>query len=194
MIDIKGDMYMETKKIVRYLTTPIESRKEILKIVYCRGCEKGKRIENWINLEMLAKLLELKEKNEVEECEGEHGYDIPKRPTSRRVERCDLWWYKNNEKHWLEVKTTRLHHDSDGLKKKYGKRIEGDLKRIEKLKPPYDFHHLLMVFDDKDYSTGNWREDVYSLYRVYQMTKEDEWKFDAAPRKTVHVFLHHIKK
>ncbi len=182
---------MEPKEVVRYLISSIEPRKEILKEVYCRGVKRGKRIEHWINTEMLAKLLELKEKNEVEKAEGEHSYHIK---TGRNFEKCDLWWSNNNKEHWLEVKTIRLHNNYNGLKEKYKRRIKEDLEKIDRLKPPYDFHHLLMVFDDEYYSIRNWRRDVYSLYQQYRMTKEDEWKFDVTPGKTVQAFLHHIKK
>jgi len=184
---------MEPRKVIRYLTLPIETRKEILKIPYCRGKDKGKRIESWINTEMLAKLLELKEKNEVDEAEGEHKYHIPKTTSPRkRYARCDLWWKKDNQEHWLEVKTIVFHRNSTkGLKDKYGKRIEKDLNRVKRLRPPYIFHHLLLIFDDKYYNNGDWMEDVYSIYQVHNMKKENKWKFDVNQRKTVYAFLHY---
>ncbi len=183
---------MEPKEVVRYLTSLIETRKEIFKIAYCRGKDKGKRIESWINTEMLAKLLELKEKNEVEEVEGEHVYHIPKGTSPRRsYEHCDLWWFINNEEHWLEVKTLVFHRNSDGLKDKYKKRIKKDLNKVDRLRPPYNFYHLLMIFDDEYYYTGEWMEDVYAIYQDYKMKKEDKWKFDVNQRKTVYAFLHY---
>jgi hypothetical protein len=182
---------MEPKEIVRYLTSQIETRAEIIKIPYCRGKDKGKKIESWINTEMLAKLLELKDKNEMEEVEGEHDYNIPKRTSPRRrYEHCDLWWKKDNQEHWLEVKTLVFHSNSDGLKNDYKERIKKDLDRVDSLRPPYNFHHLLMVFDDDYYYTGEWMEDVYAIYQDYKMKKEDKWKFDVNQRKTVHAFLH----
>ena len=178
---------MEPKEVVRYLTSSIETRKEILGLVYSRGKKKGKKIEWWINIEMLAKLLELKEKKYVDEVEGEHPYPL------RKIDypRCDLWWKKNDSEHWLEVKTFRFHEDSKGLKDDYEERIEEDLERVQYLEPPYTFHHLLIVFDDENYDNGNWKEDVYSIYDIYDMKKEDKWKFDVNQRKTVYAFLHY---
>lgn len=140
---------------------------------------------------MLAKLLELKQKGDINRAEGEYKYPLKK---TTRYEHCDLWWSDNNKEHWLEVKTIRLHHNSDGLKKRYKRKIEDDFEKTERLKSPYDFHHLLMIFDDENYSTGNWKDDVYSIYQQCGMEKEDEWKFDVTPGKTVQAFLHHIKK
>jgi len=65
---------MNPKNIVEYLVSSIEPRKEILNIAYCRGKEKGKRIESWINTELLAKLLELKRKGHIDEAEGEPAW------------------------------------------------------------------------------------------------------------------------
>lgn len=182
---------MEPKEVVRYLTSQIESRKEILKIAYGSEEAKRKKIEHWINTEMLAKLLKLKEKNKVERAEGEHNYDVLKTgPSGKKTyPRCDLWWEKNKSKHWLEVKTFRFHTDT-GLKR-YEKRIKEDLKKEKFLRPPYNFHHLLIVFDDRDYDNGKWLEDLYSLYNSYNLKKEDEWKFDVNQRKTVYAFLHY---
>ena len=133
---------MEPKKLVRYLLSEIESRKKILKIAYGSEEAKRKKIEPWIDTEMLAKLLELKEKNKVERAEGEHNYDVLKTgPSGKKTyPRCDLWWEKNNSKHWLEVKTFRFHGDT-GLKR-YEKRIKEDLKKEFFLKPPYNFHRF----------------------------------------------------
>lgn len=47
---------METKEIVEHMLSAIIKRNEIFKISYCRGDEKGKKIESWINTEMLVKL------------------------------------------------------------------------------------------------------------------------------------------
>jgi len=180
---------MDSKEVVRFLTSSIEKRKEILKIAYCRGIDRGKKIESWINIEMLARLLELKERNEVDEVEGEHKYHIPK-TTSSRYPRCDLWWLKGNREHWLEVKTLVFHTHSDGLKKDYNEKIKKDLDRVDRLRPPYIFHHLLLIFDDTYYNNGDWMEDVYSIYQDHDMKKEDKWKFDVNQRQTVRVFLH----
>jgi len=140
---------------------------------------------------MLAELLELKRKGIVNDAEGEHKFPLKK---TTRYEHCDLWWSDTNEEHWLEVKTIRLHHNSDGLNKKNKGKIKNDLEKIKRLKLPYDFYHLLMIFDDKDYSTGDWRNDMYSLYQLYRAKKEDEWTYDVTSGKTIYAFLYHIKK
>ncbi len=185
---------MEPKQIVRYLLSEIESRKEILKIAYGSEETKRKKIEPWIDTEMLAKLLELKEKNKIERAEGEHNYDVLKTgPKGKKTyPRCDLWWEKNNSKHWLEVKTFRFHRNT-GLKP-YKDRIIEDLDKEQYLRSPYNFHHLLIVFDDNRYDNGNWLEDVYSLYNSYDLKKEDEWNIELDERRTLNLFLHFKSK
>jgi len=165
----------------------VEPREEILHIAYDRGMGKCKKIEPWITTEMLAKLIELKEeKKVVDEVEGEHPYPLRK----TNYPRCDLWWKKNGSEHWLEVKTFRFHEDSKVLKDDYEERIEEDLERVQYLKPPYTFHHLLIVSDDKKYDNGNWLEDVYSLYNDHKMEKEDKWTIELDERRTLNLFLH----
>ena len=182
---------MEPNDLIKYLVESIKPRKEILKLVYCRGREKGKRIECWIDTEMLASLLSLKERNLINETEGEHPYTMK---DGRNYTRCDLWWSNgNNQEHWLEVKTIRLHNDGEGLKKDYMERIEKDLIRAKNAKPPFDFYHLLLIFDDENYSVPNWRKNINEIYGKYRMSIEEGWPFDfdIVPGKDIHAFLHH---
>ena len=183
---------METKEIVEHMLSAILDRKEILKIPYCRGDEKGKKIESWINTEMLAKLLDFNQKNQIEQVEGEHKYHIQKKSKSRkrRFPRSDFWWNIDNQEHWLEVKTFRLHSNTNGLRYKDKKKIDDDLERMIYLRTPYIFHHLLFVFDDNDYKNGDWMEDVHSVYKNNDMDIEAKWKSEIDRGKNLHIFLH----
>ena len=182
---------MEPKEVIRYLTSQIETRKEILKIAYGSEEAKRKKIESWIDTEMLAKLLELKEKNKVERAEGEHNYDVLKiGPKGKKTyPRCDLWWEKNGHRYFLEIKTFRFHRNT-GLKS-YKDRIIEDLDKEQYLKSPYHFHHLLIVFDDNHYDNGNWKEDLYKFYNSSDFKIEDEWNINLDERRTAHIFLHY---
>ena len=181
---------MNPREVVRYLVSPIESRKEILKIPYGSNDYKRKKIESWILTEMSPKLLELKEKKEIDRVGWEHNYNVLKTgPSGKKTyPRCDIWWEKGSSKNWLEVKTFRFHSDT-GLKR-YEKRIKEDLEKEIFLKPPYNFHHLLIVFDDNYYDNGNWIEDLYSLYNCYNFNKEDEWDIELDTRRKLKLFLH----
>ena len=181
---------MNTKTIVRRLLSNIEPRKEILKIPYGRDDSKRKKIEPWIIIEMLPELLELREEKEVDRAECEHNYDLLKTgPKGKKTyPRCDLWWEKNGYRYFLEIKTFRFHRNT-GLKP-YKDRIIKDLKKEKYLKSPYNFHHLLIVFDDNRYDNGNWLEDLHSLYHSYDLKKEDEWDIELDERRELHLFLH----
>lgn len=183
---------METKEVVRYILSDIEHRKEILKIPYGGDDYKRKKIENWILIEILPKLLELKERKEVDKAECEHNYDLlttgPK--GKETYPRCDVYWEKNNIKNWLEVKTFRFHRNT-GIAP-YEERIIEDFDKEQYLKSPYNFNHLLIVFDDNQYDNGNWIEDLYKLYNRYGFVKEDEPRnIELNTRYTVCLFLHH---
>lgn len=182
--------FLNTKEIVRYVFSDIKSRKEILKIPY--GCDdaKRKKIEPWIIIETLPKLLELREKKEVDRTECEHNYDFKNTgPSGKKTyPRCDLWWEKNSYRNFLEIKTFRFHRNS-GLNP-YKKRIIDDFKKEEYLRSPYNFHHLLIVFDDNHYNNGDWTEELYSLYNNHGFAKEDEWNIELDQRRTLHIFLH----
>jgi hypothetical protein len=69
------------------------------------------------------------------------------------------------------------------------------LKKEQYLKSPYNFHHLLIVFDDNHYDNGNWLEDLYLFYKSYDLKndlkKEEEWNIKLDERRTLHLFLHH---
>ena len=116
---------MESKKLVKYLLSGVELRKEILKIAYGNEEVKRKKIEYWIDTEMLGILFKLKERNEVEKVEGEHNYDILKTGPKggKTYPRCDLWWKHDDLEHWLEVKTIIFHRNTRGLNKHYKDRI-----------------------------------------------------------------------
>lgn len=182
------------------MTLNLIPRKEILNIAYCRGIVKGKRvkgkrIESWLNTEMLARLFELKEKKEIEELEGEHGYPIPKNPNkSNRCEACDLWWSKNSEEHWLEVKTIVFHRDCNNPEEKYSKRIVKDINKSNRLKPPYIFHHLEFIFTDERHDVVNWKEGIHSIYEKFKMQKEGQWVKEINKEQTLNIFLYTFKK
>ena len=127
----------------------------------------------------------------MDEVEGEHQYSIPKRTERRRhFEHCDLWWKINDKKHWLEVKTLRHTSPSNGLKKSDINMIETDLEKMNRLKTPYSFHHLLVVLDDERFDNGKWKKDVYSIYQNAGMKKTEKWDFDLDPSRKVNFFLH----
>lgn len=186
---------MEKNNLIRKLTSVAKIRKRILSIAYFRGKEKGEQIERWLNIEMLAKLLELKENNKVKQAEGEHQYHNPKKTIPRRYfEHCDLWW-KNSMEHWLEVKTIVIHRNYKKLIKHHKNDIEDDLNKMGSLNPPYIFHHLLFVFTYVKLKLETWDENLTSLYSAYSMQKEDQWIIDINKEQTLRIFLYtHVKK
>ena len=186
---------MISKKLIRCLLSGVESRKDILKIAYGNEEAKRKKIEYWIDTEMLAMLFKQKERNEVEKVEGEHNYDILKTGSKgkKTYPRCDLWWVHDDLEYWLEVKTIIFHRNTRGLNKHYRDRITDDLDKEKYLMPSdrsYHLHHLLIIFDDKKHNNGNWIEDLYSLYNNYDMKKEDKWTIELDERRTLKLFLH----
>ena len=98
------------------------------------------QIEKWILIEMLAKLIELKNKGILDYIEGEHKYPIKK---TSRYEHCDLWWQVKNDEHWLEVKTLVM----SGFQLRGSiDEIRNDLDKKNRLRPTDIFHHLTIVF------------------------------------------------
>ena len=78
---------LSVKEIVEYLISAITPRKRVLELAFDRGLreekkragrQSGGKLENWILVEMLAKLIELRDDGSLESVEGEHHYPLPK--------------------------------------------------------------------------------------------------------------------
>lgn len=91
--------------IVKHITSGIASREEYLSLGLDRGCGIGMKLEKWMLIEMLSKLLQLRKDGFVNVAEGEHNYPI------KGSGWCDLWWCVRDEEHWLEAKTLVLCND-----------------------------------------------------------------------------------
>jgi len=160
---------MNSIKIVKYMTRAIESRKNCLNLAIDRGLGEGMQIEQWISVEMLSKLVELRNQGYLENIEREHKYRFKK---ITRFEHCDLWWSLNNNQHWLEVKTIVLSKD-----KQRGslKEIYKDLDKRNRLSKNDIFHHLSIIFplDLKDENL--WKNQLDSLYKENGLKYEADW-------------------
>ena len=188
---------MISKKLIRCLLLGVESRKDILKIAYGDEEAKRKKIEHWIDTEMLAMLYKRKERNEVERAEGEHDYDVLKTGPKggNRRPRCDLWWVQDNLEYWLEVKTIIFHRESRRLNKHYSDKIVKDFDKEKYLVPkcrPYRLYHLLIIFNDRNYNNRNSIEDLYSLFNSYKWNLEDKWMLELDERRFLN-FLSYFK-
>ncbi len=73
---------MEPREIAEYMACAIRSRKQILNLVFGRKKDKReKKIESWVQAEMLAKLIELEESKKdgtPDYVKSEHGYPYQK--------------------------------------------------------------------------------------------------------------------
>ena len=164
-----GSDYMNSIKIVKYMTRAIESRKNCLNLAIDRGLGEGMLIEEWILVEMLPKLVELRNQGYLENIEREHKYRFKK---ITRFEHCDLWWSLNNNQHWLEVKTIVLSKDQQ---RGSLKEIYKDLDKRNRLSKNDIFHHLSIIFplDLKDENL--WKNQLDSLYKENGLKYEADW-------------------
>ena len=164
-----GSDYMNSIKIVKYMTRAIESRKNCLNLAIDRGLGEGMRIEEWILVEMLSKLVELRNQGYLENIEREHKYRFKK---ITRFEHCDLWWSLNNNQHWLEVKTIVLSKDQQ---RGSLEEIYKDLDKRNRLSKNDIFHHLSIIFplDLKDENL--WKYQLDSLYKENGLKYEADW-------------------
>jgi len=169
IVQTDGGDCMNSIKIVKYMTRAIESRKNCLNLAIDRGLGEGMRIEEWILVEMLSKLVELRNQGYLENIEREHKYRFKK---ITRFEHCDLWWSLNNNQHWLEVKTIVLSKDQQ---RGSLKEIYKDLDKRNRLSKNDIFHHLSIIFplDLKDENL--WKNQLDSLYKENGLKYEADW-------------------
>jgi hypothetical protein len=200
IVQTDGGDCMNSIKIVKYMTRAIESRKNCLNLAIDRGLGEGMQIEEWILVEMLSKLVELRNQGYLENIEREHKYrfkkiteDFEKPPktsgdatkvykeesvtrskskSSTGYEHCDLWWSLNNNQHWLEVKTIVLSKDQQ---RGSLKEIYKDLDKRNRLSKNDIFHHLSIIFplDLKDENL--WKNQLDSLYKENGLKYEADW-------------------
>lgn len=169
IVQTDGGDCMNSIKIVKYMTRAIESRKNCLNLAIDRGLGEGMLIEEWILVEMLSKLVELRNQGYLENIEREHKYRFKK---ITRFEHCDLWWSLNNNQHWLEVKTIVLSKDQQ---RGSLKEIYNDLDKRNRLSKNDIFHHLSIIFplDLKDENL--WKNQLDSLYKENGLKYEADW-------------------
>ena len=169
IVQTDGGDCMNSIKIVKYMTRAIESRKNCLNLAIDRGLGEGMLIEEWILVEMLSKLVELRNQGYLENIEREHKYRFKK---ITRFEHCDLWWSLNNNQHWLEVKTIVLSKDQQ---RGSLKEIYKDLDKRNRLSKNDIFHHLSIIFplDLKDENL--WKNQLDSLYKENGLKYEADW-------------------
>ena len=160
---------MNAIETVKFMTSTIESQKNCLNLAIDRGLGKGMKIEKWILIEMLAKLVELRNQGYLENVESEHNYSIKK---TTRFERCDLWWTDNNCQHWLEVKTIVISKDQQ---RGSLEDVFKDLDKRNRLNQTDIFHHLSIVFPLNSIDVNAWKNQLDSLYKENGLIYESDW-------------------
>lgn len=183
-------MFKDTIDIIEYLLYPLLNRTEIFDAAIDRGCGSGMQIEKWILIEMLAKLKKLTEPNTnskssiLSEVEGEHKYSNKE---AARYEHCDLWWIKDNQEHWLEVKTIVFRAD-----KQLGKydNISNDIKKAARISPSAVFHHLSFLFPVKPDDIDVITDDIDAFLGL---TPEKVFSYKIWPDRYLLVLLYSIK-
>jgi len=182
---------MKTKILVQEMLSDLIKRKNVLYLVFDRGYDKnrrirkGKKIENWIITEMLVKLLKLQNEGEVNEAMGEYPYNTKK---TSKYERCDFWWKINNENHLLEVKTIAPHDN-----KTPEDIISTDFKKIKRLRPPFVFHHLSMIFLKESHAKKEWEKRLKILYKQEDFFYEKTWNYKIKDEKTLLCVLYTLE-
>lgn len=180
---------MDEKSIVEFILSSIINRKEIFDISIDRGLGKGMQIEKWILVEMLSKLMILKNNKKIEKIEGEHDYLKLKRLDQKRkkYEQCDLWWKTNNEEHWLEVKTiVTLNKNQRGTLKN----IKKDLDKVNRLLSSHIFHHLTFLFPVEEDKIDNWKRELLELYKNNNFFFKNEWCYNLWKDKSLLISLY----
>jgi hypothetical protein len=161
---------MAPRKIVEYLLSAVICRKEILDSAIDRGLGKGMQIEKWILIEMVPRLKELRSRGTIERGESEHKYPIKK---STRYEHCDIWWQQEGQEHWLEVKTIVL---TGGALLGSPDDIAKDLDKMNRLRAPYHYHHLGIVFPVQEGAVPYWRGKLAGIYEQHGLSYEGQWE------------------
>jgi hypothetical protein len=172
--------------VTKYMTSAIAPRREILNLSLDRGLGRPTQIEDWIITEMLAKLIELRDRHVLQQVEGEHRYPTVKNPGAKRrsFERCDLWWTFNGEEHWLEVKTVYMPDQQQCLSE-----IAKDLRKRERLSPRDKPHHLAIVFPVPVAAKQHWINELTNLYGVSAWKLDDQWDYPVWEKDLLSMFL-----
>jgi len=168
---------METKEIIKYMTSAMKPRNECLDLALDRGLGEGMQIEKWILIEMLAKLIQLRKDGFVDNAEGEHKYPIKK---TSRYEHSDLWWCVDHEQHWLEVKTIVVSKDQQ---RGSMDEIFKDLDKKNRLHPTDIFHHLTIVFPVESSNKKYWRNQLDFIYKRNGLAYEANWNYEMGHRQ-----------
>lgn len=130
------------------------------------------QIEKWLLAEMLTKLIELRDKCEMDRVEGEHKFPFK---SARTFEHCDLWWQVHEQENWLEVKTITLTKNEP--KGKIQDVID-DLEKRTRLRATDIFHHLAIVFPIPNSETSQWMNQITKVYRDAQASELVDWNFN----------------
>lgn len=167
---------MTPEEIVKHLTATIASREDCLSLALDRGCGKVMKLEKWMLVEMLAKLMQLRNEGTVDKVDGEHNYP------GKRTGWSDLWWRVHEEEHWLEMKTLVLCKDP---RRAEPEEVRKDLEKASRLRSIGIFHHLTIVFpvgpDEKRFS--NLRTELDGIYRQGQMTSGEYWTYPLSQQR-----------
>lgn len=172
--------------VVKHMTSVLAARKEIFDVSLDRGMGKTTQIEDWIITEMLARLVELRNRGLLERVEGEHSYQLVKDPDTARksFERCDFWWELKGERHWLEVKTVRAPYQRRSLEV-----IPPDLQKRRSLEPGELLHHLTIVYPLRSGEIDSFKEEVVTLYGDYGWKLESNWHYPMWDAASLSMFL-----
>lgn len=172
--------------VVKYMTSPLAARREIFDVSLDRGMGRTTQIEDWIITEMLARLVELRNRGLLERVEGEHAYQSVKNPDAARksFERCDFWWQLKGQRHWLEVKTIHAHYQRRSLDA-----IPTDLQKRRSLGPDETPHHLTIVYPVPSGELDSWKDQLASLYGDYGWEAESDWHYPVWDAASLSMFL-----
>jgi hypothetical protein len=172
--------------VVKHMTSALASRREIFDVSLDRGMGRSTQMEDWIITEMLAKLIELRNRGLLEQVEGEHSYQLTKNTTSARrsYERCDFWWELKGQGHWLEVKTIHAPYQQRSLDG-----ISTDLQKCKSLAPGEIPHHLTIVYPLRLSQSDYWRNELVALYGHYGWKLESDWHYPMWDPSALSFFL-----
>ena len=171
---------MRPTEIVEHLLSSVAPRKEIWGAALDRGLGQGMQIEKWVLIEMIPRLKELQAQGHITHGESEHKYPIKK---TTRYEHCDVWWQQDDDEHWLEVKTIVL---TESAQLGSIKDTVKDLDKMNRLRRPFHFHHLGIVFGVSEESLPTWKKDLASTYTQHGLSFEGEWKHHLWEDKTLY--------
>ena len=158
---------MEPEKIVEDMLTDVISRSECFDVAIDRGLGQRQHIEKWILVEMLVRLMKLKDDGKVDDAQGEHKYGYPKSSKSKRKERADFWWIADGNEHFLEVKTIMMPDNPRKiLSNDRWSPLKKDLEKIGRLPDDAIFHHLVMFFPLEEKKFGDLEKEVKNHYDI----------------------------